>query len=431
MAVDAAERCLGGTDRSRIDAIYFASTSAPYVERHAAGIVAAALDLREGIATVDFADTLRAGTAALRAARDAVVSDSAREVLVIASDRRIGEPESVFEQLVGDGAAAILVGRESADALASIATITSHADDVTGGWRRAGDSYLRSFSPKHEVEYGFQQPLLRALSMAARDAEIDPSSARLAVPTIDGRAHLKVAAALGISFDRVADPCALVLGVLGTPAPFFALANALEAAAPAGKIFLGAVGEGADAVVLEVQRSLRPEEWRPSEELDSKRSISSYGELVRSEGLLQTPTPRIDSSPVTYWRERRENLNLHGMRCRACGLVQYPLARVCRRCHEVGTGEEVTLSRRGRVFTYTLDHVVAASYSTIPVPRVIVDLEGGGRILTQMTDCEAQEITVGMPVDLVFRRMNEGGDFVNYYWKARPARLAPGNLKAA
>src|SRR5689334_5208975 len=88
MAVAAATNCLEGIDRASVDGVLFASTSYAYKEKQAASIVAKALDLRRDVITADFADSVRAGTTALRAALDAVKAGSARTVLVVASDCR-------------------------------------------------------------------------------------------------------------------------------------------------------------------------------------------------------------------------------------------------------------------------------------------------------------------------------------------------------
>src|SRR5215467_2641092 len=83
MAVAAATDCLRGIDRSDVDAVLFASTSYPYKEKQGASAIAKALDLRRDVSSTDFGGSLRAGTAALRAALDAVKAGSARNVLVI------------------------------------------------------------------------------------------------------------------------------------------------------------------------------------------------------------------------------------------------------------------------------------------------------------------------------------------------------------
>ena len=76
MAVEAAIDCMGSMDRSKIDALSFASTTSPYLEKQCASIVAAACDLREDIFAIDIGNSLRAGTNAIRAAHDAVKSGS-------------------------------------------------------------------------------------------------------------------------------------------------------------------------------------------------------------------------------------------------------------------------------------------------------------------------------------------------------------------
>ena len=72
MAVAAVLDCLNGIDRETIDGLFFASTTSPYKEKQISTIVAAAADLRRGILTADFANSLKAGTTAMKLAADAV-----------------------------------------------------------------------------------------------------------------------------------------------------------------------------------------------------------------------------------------------------------------------------------------------------------------------------------------------------------------------
>jgi hydroxymethylglutaryl-CoA synthase len=99
MAVEAAMHCLRTTNRSEMDGFYFASTTAPYKEKSNAGLAATACDLKDEIITADFANSLRAGTSALKAALDTVTSGSAKNILVAAADCRLGYPKSDQEQL--------------------------------------------------------------------------------------------------------------------------------------------------------------------------------------------------------------------------------------------------------------------------------------------------------------------------------------------
>src|ERR1700691_6373798 len=95
-----------------VEALAFASTTAPYWQRSAASLIAAACDLPAQTATADFGGSLRSGTTALRASLDAVAAGSVRTALVTAAGWRAGEPESAEEMLFGDAAAAVCVGSE-------------------------------------------------------------------------------------------------------------------------------------------------------------------------------------------------------------------------------------------------------------------------------------------------------------------------------
>src|SRR5208337_228815 len=54
MSVAAGKDCLSGMNPRDIDRLYFSSTTAPYLEKQSASIVAATLDLRQDIFTTDF-----------------------------------------------------------------------------------------------------------------------------------------------------------------------------------------------------------------------------------------------------------------------------------------------------------------------------------------------------------------------------------------
>src|SRR6185295_20376893 len=82
LAVEAGTVCLGDTDATTLDGIYFASTSAPYHEKQVSSVVATALDCRRDVAVADFGGSVRAALSALRAACDAVVAGSLGTVLV-------------------------------------------------------------------------------------------------------------------------------------------------------------------------------------------------------------------------------------------------------------------------------------------------------------------------------------------------------------
>jgi len=110
---------------------YILSTvSSPLKEKQASSIIATALDLRENVFTGDITTSTKAGVTAVKLALDAVNSGNANKVLVIVSDSRLAEPKSEFEQVYGDGAAALLIGKD--DVVAEIEGFYSINNAIPG-----------------------------------------------------------------------------------------------------------------------------------------------------------------------------------------------------------------------------------------------------------------------------------------------------------
>ena len=155
MAVAASLDCLKGT-ANEPNGLYFATTTAPYREKQSAAIIASAVDLGRGCRTADFTNSLRAGTTAMKSAIDAVESGSAGQVLVVASDCRIGAPKGRFEQLLGDGAAAVMIGSDNV--IADIEGTHSIFSDFTDLWRTEKDTFVQSGEGRFIDEAGYMPP---------------------------------------------------------------------------------------------------------------------------------------------------------------------------------------------------------------------------------------------------------------------------------
>ena len=148
LGVEAARDCLKGFDKSKVDALYFATTTAPYKEKQSASTIAAACDLREEIRAVDITDSIRSASVALTMAIDAVKSGSARTALVVAADTRLAPPDTLYESLFGDGAAAFLIGNDDVVVeFESSSFITSVHGLLASGERQDNPLVGRAFLP--------------------------------------------------------------------------------------------------------------------------------------------------------------------------------------------------------------------------------------------------------------------------------------------
>jgi uncharacterized OB-fold protein len=72
-----------------------------------------------------------------------------------------------------------------------------------------------------------------------------------------------------------------------------------------------------------------------------------------------------------------------------------------------------------KVATFTVDSL---AYSPSP-PTIfaVCDFEGGGRMPLELTDVKAADVSIGMEVEMTFRRIGTADGIANYFWKGRPA----------
>jgi uncharacterized OB-fold protein len=95
------------------------------------------------------------------------------------------------------------------------------------------------------------------------------------------------------------------------------------------------------------------------------------------------------------------------LRCRACGRWIHPPTSSCAACGGELRAEPV--SGRGTVFTFTVN--AQPFDSTIPLPYVIALVElveqADLRLLTNVVNCAPGDVTIGMPVHVIFEDRGE------------------------
>ena len=429
MAVAAGLDCLAGRDRELIDGLLFATTTPPYAEKGCASIIATALDLRRDIFTADITDVLRAGTTALKQALDSVAAGSARQVLVIASDNRQGAPKGDAERNSGDGAAAFIISAE--DVIAEHEGSYSISENMMDVWRSAGDQFIRSWEDRFAIEEGLERILGDAIAgfmerqgIAAKDV------AKLALYAPDGRRHAQLARQMGFAPEQVQDGMFGRLGNTGAAFVPMLLASTLEDATPGQLIVAASYGDGSDVLGFRATPAAGNGQTGNgvSGHLNTGKPLDSYETYARWRDVWLTDAasrrPQAQSPSVSaLWREGDRNIRFYGAACNQCGFVQYPPQRVCVKCQARDDSTPLRLSDRpGRVFTYSMDYL--AGTTDTPLVIAVVDFDGGGRALCMVTDRELDEIQVGMPVQMSFRKLRVVNGIHNYYWKAVPQRVA-------
>ena len=426
MAVEAVLDCTRGIDRSCIDGLFLATTSAPYLEKAASALVVTATDMSRQSRTADFSSSLRAGTNAVLSAVDAVRGGSAHHILVVASDCRLGAAGGAMEQLLGNGAAALLIGDEGV--IASIEGSYSASEEVFDIWRSDSDRFVHMAEPRFATAH-YLSTMQATISRLMTNHSLKMQDfSKVVFNAPDPRTHTQLARALGLELKtQVQTPLFNTIGDIGAASTLLMLVAALEEAKPGERILVANYGSGCDILILQVTNAITKLSPRRGVKghLSIRRDLPSYEKALVFQNMIQTererrPTPEAPS-PILLLRERQAVIALYGSRCRECRTVQYPPARVCVSCRAKDKMEGYRFSDKiATVFTFTKDYI-----SLTPDPptlEVVIDFQGGGRMVCALTDCDEGEIKIGMPVEMTFRRLYESKGITNYFWKARPIR---------
>jgi hypothetical protein len=116
---------------------------------------------------------------------------------------------------------------------------------------------------------------------------------------------------------------------------------------------------------------------------------------------------------------------LLGSRCPECGEHFYPPRYVCLNCYHEGL-EEVPLSTRGELFTYTVARMgLPGTFAPPPYVIAQVKLPEGVQIATILKDVDPEKVSIGMPLELVVEKSGsdeEGNDVMTFLF--RPAKEA-------
>ena len=424
MAVEAARDALRAAPGTTVDTLQFATTTPPYADKLNAAVVGAALRLPAAIRATDSTGSVRAGLASLLAAADAV-RGGARGALVAAGDCRLAAPEGKAEQANGDGAVAFLLGTERV--IAEIEATASITREFLDGWRAPDEQFPHSWEERFALTQAYAPLLGEAAQAALAKAKVAPGDlAAVVLDCPNPRAADGLVRRVKLAPERVADPLALTVGSTGAAHAGLMLANVLSAAKPGDRILVVAAADGADAVLLRATDAIATyARARSVGRLIESKGPVSYGAYLKWREILPTEPPRRPDpdrpAGPPMLRSSTWKYGFVGSRCTACGTPQLPPQRVCVKCGAHDRMEPYPFADRpARIATLTLDRL-AISLNP-PTVNVVLDFEGGGRFICEMTDCEPERVAIGDEVEMTFRRLYTADGVHNYFWKARPKR---------
>ena len=128
-----------------------------------------------------------------------------------------------------------------------------------------------------------------------------------------------------------------------------------------------------------------------------------------------------------HWRLKKQRYALVGEVCPHCQAKIFPPRDVCPECGgEAKT--EFQFSGKGEIYSFTVMHDAPAGFEdNTPYTVALVKLQEGPMVTAQLTDLGEQPIQIGMPVEMVTRKIRSDGDERGMLVYGYKFRLVPGN----
>ena len=122
---------------------------------------------------------------------------------------------------------------------------------------------------------------------------------------------------------------------------------------------------------------------------------------------LPTPAPVVNAETQRFWDATAQG-RLELPRCDGCQFVIWYPRALCPRCHRTDV-TWVELSGRGEVYSFTVTRRGQGRWTDVtPYVLAYVELAEGPRILTNVVECDPDDVRIGLPVEVAFADTGEG-----------------------
>ena len=107
-----------------------------------------------------------------------------------------------------------------------------------------------------------------------------------------------------------------------------------------------------------------------------------------------------------WWQQAAEG-KLVIQRCQGCQALRHPPRPMCEQCRSM-EWDFVESSGRGTVNSFTVLHHPKFPGYDYPLTIILVDLEEGTRITSQLVECEPEAVKFGMAVEMLMHEDEDG-----------------------
>jgi 3-hydroxy-3-methylglutaryl CoA synthase/uncharacterized OB-fold protein len=399
--------------------VIFASTSAHFLERPQAALLAAALALPRDLRSNDCGGSRRCGVSALLQALD-----GRGDWLVAAGEKRPTKAGSASQLAYGDGGAACLVGNEgSARLLAARGSTHDFVDVYT--------------SREHPTPYMAEERFIRdvaipdivapVVSRLLGDAGVDAAAiGYVAFNEPAAGVYKTLAGQVGLNAPNLGAEVALAAGDLGAAHSLFAFTMALERAKVGEKILLIGFGGGCDAALFE-KCAEAPGAASAGIGLRRGRELTDYIRFASLSGAIE-----LDWGVRSEFEQKtaatvlgRYGADMMGFIAGrdSVGNVQFPKSPIP--VSPAAAGPESLEDIRLADCVARIVSITADRLNYTPDPPFLFGLtqfENGARVMMEFTDADAGDLSVGDAVTMRFRikSIDRRRGFRTYFWKATP-----------
>ncbi len=117
------------------------------------------------------------------------------------------------------------------------------------------------------------------------------------------------------------------------------------------------------------------------------------------------PVPTLHPDNEGFWQGvKRQELVLQ--QCKECGNWLHPPRPMCPKCRSLET-EWVPSAGKGTIYSWVVYQEAPHPGFKAPYAVVLVELEEGVRLISNLVDVTPEEVSIGMPVEVVFDQVTE------------------------
>ena len=120
---------------------------------------------------------------------------------------------------------------------------------------------------------------------------------------------------------------------------------------------------------------------------------------------ITTPVPEPRPETIKFWEGCKAG-EFRLQKCDDCGKVIFYPRAICPGCMSSNISW-ITSSGKGQVYTFSIHHRGATPAFKTPYVVALVDLEEGVRVMTNVVNCDVNDVKIGMKVNVIFEPLTD------------------------